>query len=240
MFENKLKFLINSNTKNFEITFPKLIESFPSTIPREDILVVVGNSDRIAFTRCEKYCKLEVKHNSVDYTSLIALVENENMITKMIPSDFEMPPFWFYLHDTCVLGATFMEKLRTFVPSFTTNKSLTLFPSMNLGVYKHSFLLQDATKARLLSKRSSDNPPYEEVYKLKCDCVTDEDFLFKMENDIAFTGSVKGLQMTRPQSIYGGAKRITEYYEVLDLYKYKANWNGISPRDHVSRYQLDP
>jgi hypothetical protein len=236
MFDHKLKFLINSNTKNFEVTFPKLIESYPSHISNQDILVVVGNSDKVAFTVCEKYCKLEVKHNSVDYTCLIALIENHDLISK----HFVIPQFWFYLHDTCVLGKDFIPKLTALVPSITKNKSVTLFPSMNLGIYQHSFLFQEPAKSKLLSKRSSDNPPYEEVYKLKCGCVSDEDFLFKIENDIPFTGIVKGVTLTRPQSIYNGAKRITEYYEVLDLYKYKANWNGISPRDKVSRYQLDP
>ena len=234
MYENKLKFLINSNIKNFEVTFPKLIESFPSNISNYDILVVIGNSTKCDFTICEKYCKLEVKHNSVDYTALVALVEENDLISKY----FTIPEFWFYLHDTCVLGANFISKLSPFIPLLTKNKSLTLFPSMNLGVYKHSFILQKAHL--LLSKRSSDLPPYEEVYKLKCGCVSDEDFLFKVENDTPFTGVVKGVKVTRPLSIYNGAKRITEYYEVLDLYKYKANWNGISPRDKVSRYKLDP
>lgn len=234
MFENKLKFLINSNIKNFEVTFPKLIHSFPSEVSNQDILVVVGNSDKVKFSVCDKYCKLEVKHNSVDYTSLIAVVENNDILSK----HFVLPEFWFYLHDTCECGKDFLPKLTHFIPHLTKNKSLTLFPSMNLGVYKHSFLFTHSIE--LLLKRSSDNPPYDEVYKLKCGCVSDEDFLFKIENDIPFTGVTKGVKLTRPQSIYHGAKRITEYYEVLDLYKYKANWNGISPRDKVSRYQLDP
>lgn len=234
MFQNKLKFLINSNTKNFIYTFPKLIASFPDSVPKEDILVVVGNSDKIAFTVCDRFCKLEVQHNSLDYTAFIALLEEESLIQ----SNFVIPEFWFYLHDTCELGKEFIPKLSSFIPTLTINKSLTLFPSMNLGVYRHHFFLQD--RQILLSKRSSNNPPEEEVYQLKCDCVATEDFLFKIENDTPFTGNSKGMEGTRPRKIYKGVSRITEYYEVLDLYKYKANWNGISPRDKVSRYKLDP
>ncbi len=234
MFQNKLKFLINSNTKNFACTFPKLIASFPETVSNEDILVVIGNSDKVAFTKCERFCKLEVQHNSVDYTAFIALIEEDSLIK----SNFVIPEFWFYLHDTCELGKDFISKLSSFLPALTKNKSVTLFPSMNLGVYKHDFFFKDTQI--LLSKRSSNNPLYDEVYKLKCDCVTTEDFLFKIENDTPFTGNVKGMKGTGPRNIYYGVPRITEYYEVLDLYKYKANWNGISPRDKVSRYKLDP
>ncbi len=235
MFENKLKFLINSNTKNFLYTFPKLIESFPQSVSNEDILVVVGNSDAVAFTKCERFCKLEVQHNSVDYTAFIALIEENDLLIK---SNFVIPEFWFYLHDTCELGKDFIPKLSTFVPSFTKNKSVTLFPSMNLGVYKHSFFFKDPQI--LLSKRSSNKPSYDEVYQLKVGCVKTEDFLFKIENDIPFTGNVKGVKGVGPRRIYKGVARITEYYEVLDLYKYKANWNGISPKDNVSKYKLDP
>ncbi len=234
MFDNKLKFLINSNTKNFELTFPKLINSFPDYISNEDILVVVGNSNKVAFTKCERFSKLEVKHNSVDYTAFIALIEEHDLIKE----NFVIPEFWFYLHDTCELGKDFISKLSSFIPSLTKNKSLTLFPSMNLGVYKHDFFFKDPQI--LLSKRSSNNPSYDEVYQLKCGCVETEDFLFKIENDTPFTGNVKGVTGTRPLRIYKGVSRITEYYEVLDLYKYKANWNGISPRDKVSKYKLDP
>ena len=235
MFDNKLivnvKFLINSNTKNFIYTFPKLIDSFPDSVPKEDILVVVGNSDKVAFTVCDRFCKLEVQHNSVDYTAFIALIEENTLISKHIT----IPEFWFYLHDTCELGKEFIPKLSSFIPSFTKNKSVTLFPSMNLGLYKHDFFFKDPQI--LLSKRSSNNPPEEEVYQLKIGCVATEDFLFKIENDIPFTGNVKGVKGTGPRRIYNGVSRITEYYEVLDLYKYKANWNGISPRDKVSRYK---
>jgi hypothetical protein len=234
MLNNKLKFLINSNTKNFIYTFPRLIESFPSTIPPEDILVVVGNSDKVALTQCDRYYKLEVKHNSVDYTAFIALIEED----VLIKSIFTLPEFWFYLHDTCELGKEFIPRLTSFIPNLTKNKSLTLFPSMNLGVYKHTFFFNNPEI--LLSKRSSNNPKVEEVYKLKCDCVVTEDFLFKIENDIPFTGKDKGMTGKRPMRIYNGVSRITEYYAVLDIYKYKANWNGISPRDSVSKYKLDP
>ncbi len=235
MFENKLKFLINSNTLNFEITFPKLIASFPDSVLAEDILVVVGNSPHVQFTKCEKYYKLEVQHNSVDYTAFIALIEEIGLITR----NMVIPEYWFYLHDTCELGAQFLAKLSRFVPTLRKNRALTHFPSMNLGVYRHAFFFENPQI--LLSKRSSNLPKEEEVYQLKCGCVSTEDFLFKVENeDQPFTGAVKGVKGTGPRRIYNGVPRITEYYEVLDLYKYKANWNGISPRDKVSKYKLVP
>jgi hypothetical protein len=234
MFENKLRFLINSNTVNFECTFPKLLASIPESIPKEDILVVVGNSPKVNMSVCDRFYKLEVQHNSVDYTAFIALIEERELIAKHMVA----PEFWFYLHDTCELGAQFIPKLSAFIPTLTKNKSLTLFPSMNLGIYRHAFFFEKPEI--LLSKRSSNLPKEEEVYQLKCGCVSTEDFLFKVENDTPFTGNVKGVKGTGPRRIYNGVSRITEYYEVLDLYKYKANWNGISPRDKVSRYKLTP
>jgi hypothetical protein len=250
---HKLKFLINSNYKNHHVVLDKLIQSFyhqsykDSLITNNDILVVLGGAQRIYFEKKEKYCVLEVPHNSIDFTALIAVIEH---IYTLIDHNFSIPDYWFYLHDTCELGFHFLLLLQPHIQKlYKTNcntKPLTYIKSMNIGIYKYNFLMN--IKNNILTLRSKNNPSYEEIQSLKKYGVIVEDYIFYQDKDQQTKDSKKMCNsfmpneymdrtiLGNPSIIYNDSNilRITEYFDQLDFYKYKANW------ELKETYLLDP
>ncbi len=241
-------FLINSNIKNKKIVLPKLINSFIlNKIPPEKILIVFGGCDHIFFKKETHYSILGVTHNSIDFTALIAVIEH---VYSLIDNDFLLPDYWFYLHDTCMLGTNFFAYLNNFLETMDYNFQyntlpLTYYKSMNIGLYKYTFLLNH--KNRILKLRSSNYPPLDQIQHLKKIGVYYEDFIFYLDNNkcdfneknfkLSFTNtSNEDRVVLRPQIIYENSNilRITEYFKSLDFYKYKANWEL---KEH---YTLDP
>ena len=250
-YSNKIKFLINSTKKNIDVVLEKLITSFYEQnsqnfiIKNTDILVVVNDCDEISFKKCDKYCILYVKHNSIDFTALIAVIEH---IYSLIDNDFEIPDYWFYMHDTCKLGSNFLNLLETYIEklyNYNLNTlSLTYVKSMNIGIYKYNYLLNK--KNIVLNLRSQDNPPMSQIQELKKVGVALEDILFKNDdyrlhffdyiNSMMYPHLHDRTYVSEPKNIYekSDIKRIEEYFANIDFYKYKANW------ELKKEYILDP
>ncbi len=236
---HKLKFLINSNKNNEHIVLNKLINSFYNQnandyiIENTDILVVLGGSSHIYFEKRDKYCVLGIPHNSIDFTALIAVIEH---VYTLIDHNFLIPDYWFYLHDTCELGPSFLKLLKPHIDTlYLYNyciKPLTYIKSMNIGIYKYTFLLNK--KNMILQLRSSDYQNNDQIQYFKKLGVSAEDFLFKYDYDEhsykhSFTPHYMNdriINLEDKKIIYENSNtlRITEYFPVLDFYKYKANW----------------
>lgn len=238
----KIKYVINSNQKNRHI-LNKLIDSLRENhIVCEDILVVFGGSSHIYIEQREHFYELGVQHNSIDFTALIGVIEH---VYSLVDHGFQLPDYWFYLHDTCEVGATFATQLSEGIKNINYNcKPLTHSKSMNIGLYKYIFLLNH--KDRILKLRSSNHPSDEEVQHLKRLGIKYEDFIFFMEmgegswypfqHAFVPATSKDRTWVSAPEKIYPESHvlRITEYFEVLDFYKYKANW------ELKAIYTLDP
>jgi hypothetical protein len=234
----KVKFLINSTLQNQPI-LSRLIHSLHKNhILPEDILVVFGNSSHIYIQKNPDYYELGVTHNSIDFTALIAVIEH---VYSLVDHGFSLPDYWFYLHDTCEVGETFYQKLFTCTHSFTNDvKPLTYKKSMNIGLYKYLFLLNH--KDRILKMRSSNHPRQEEVQHWKRAGVSYEDFIFHISSSSFSYSFIPSSQphdrtsVSAPSIIYPNSSvlRITEYFQELDFYKYKANW------ELKEQYILDP
>ncbi len=228
----KVKFLINSTLQNQPI-LSRLIHSLQKNhIPPEDILVVFGNSSHIYIQKNVDYYELGVLHNSIDFTALIGVIEH---VYSLVDHGFTLPDYWFYLHDTCEVGETFYQKLISSINDCDT-KPLTYKKSMNIGLYKYIFLLNH--KDRILKMRSSNHPSKEEVQHWKRIGVSYEDFIFQSSSN-AFLPPEQPCDRTSvsaPSIIYPNSSvlRITEYFQELDFYKYKANW------ELKREYILDP
>lgn len=220
---NSYKILINSCEKNLDNgIIEKCLHNLYNRVNSDFILVVVGDSKELKFERREFYNILYVKHNSIDFTALISVVENYQFLQYKL----DVPDFWFYIHDTSEFGELFLNKINDFFinnNNIDTNVAIRTPPtySMNIGLYKYDFLLKNENK--LLEKRSSDNPSIEEVHKFKKDGIFWEGCLFN--SDIrAFSQSPP--LTDGPMIIYNHSNvmRIVEYFECLDIKKYKANW----------------
>lgn len=244
-----IKFLINSHIKNKDIVLNKLINSFTlNNIHKEDILVVFGNSDRIFFEKNNFYNILGVPHNSIDFTALIAVIEH---VYSLIDNNFSIPDYWFYLHDTCELGKDFITLFNKYLENINLNNintlPLTYYKSMNMGLYKYTFLLNN--KNTIFQLRSHNHPFNEEIQHLKKIGVFKEDFIFylnkeNIKNNKIFQNSFSNnndkdriiFNNQLPQIIYENSNilRIIEYFPNIDFYKYKANW------ELKEYYILDP
>ena len=158
---------------------------------------------------------LQVIHNSIDYTALIAVVEHRDLL---IENDI-IHNCWFYIHNTTKFG-------KSFKPSMLRNKTcrLTNYPSMNMGTYLHKDLLRCTDI--LLDKKSSDHPSKTEIIELKRNAIKTEDSIFKHLSKYKKIGIYCGGKITIPEKLIysNNILRITEYYKKLDFYKYKANW----------------
>ena len=200
-------------------------QTFLNNIGNSEYIYLVVTSDH----PCVKWIKhtdniheLQVQHNSIDFTALIAVVEEQELVKEHLGTIFE----WFYVHATCKPGPNFN------VP-FGNNVCMPISSmayNMNLGIYTYKRLL---SCKKLLTLRSSNNPPLEEVKKLKHKGCGFEDFLFKKNarmRDLPrklprLNPKNATISCKIPKDIYGtGTMRKTIYFKKTDLYKYKANW----------------
>ena len=208
-------YIIVNTHKNNKIASDLLLESIPTEFR---LLVVEGGHEE-----CTISCildtlryKMTVNHNSIDFTGMIGVVENIDLITSK--TDWDIPKYWFYIHDTCKV----VEPVRfasIFNRPYTNNNyPLCKFPSMNMGVYLHKdFMIH---KNLLLSFKSDVDTQH-----LKAKCVTSEDILFKKagtsNNVLSVKTNLPGF-FRYPSST---VDRIQEYYVDVGLLKYKANWH---------------
>ena len=208
--------LINSNIKN-NIASKKLIDSIPKEISM--LLVEGGHTEtriEINYVKSVINVHLFVEHNSIDFTAVIALLENE----EELKAKFDLPKMWFYIHDTCEIvdSKLFLECLNK---EYTQSYSLCKPPSMNIGIFLHNDFLEH--KEELLKFKSSTSPSIQEINHLKQLGVIKEDFIAKKKN-LSFLDT----RITKSEYFYypgSSVKRIQEYYKNVGLVKYKANWN---------------
>ena len=132
-----VKFLINSVNYNGFISscLNSLISSLRSQVSNEDIVVVQGNSNSEGVTTETNYTLVKVKHNSMELTALIAVLDNQSNLGTL-------PDVWFYLHDTCDVGPNFITRLNTMDLS---NDVRVHWSVSNLGVYKNSTLVSNSS-----------------------------------------------------------------------------------------------
>lgn len=191
-----------------------LINSIRSNTNLNILIVSHGKNTRFQKIDYNIY-NLQVVHNSIDFTALIAVVEHQDLLMK---NDF-LHRSWFYLHNTTKFG-------KSFNPSKIRKETCKLkkYPSMNIGTYLHQDLIK--CKDILLDKKSSNNPSKDEIKKLKIMGIGSEDCIFKYLEKHKYIGTYcKKPKIEKEKKIYSdNVLRRTEYYKELDLYKYKANW----------------
>jgi len=200
-------------------TVPTLYTSLlRSGIEPADILVVEGGHKHKKLLPWQPGHSLgiETNHNSFDLTALIEIAEN------YIESDA-----WFLMHDTCRVGSDFKKLL--YSKDLTKDKiALTKYPSMNMGLYKYSYLIKHRDKL-LNSKFMGVGPGNIKLFKQRA-CDEEDLILWKETNTECDVYSPERVQQPLDDKWYPtAAGRIQEYFPGLDLYKLKANW-GQTPK----------
>lgn len=222
-----VKFLINSvNYNNYNTNaLPVLVASLRSQVSNNDIVVVMGNSDSEGVTTETDYTLVKVRHNSMDMTALIGVLDNQSNLGTL-------PDVWFYLQDTCDVGSNFVSNLNS---KDLSNDIRIHWTVSNLGVYKNSTLL---TNSALIQRyKSTDNPNLQENRENKYRCVCDKNIVYETINCRNDLSSVYPVENGISKEYIVNRKKL--YFSELDLYK---NWSNYEwPRRlDPPRFNLNP
>jgi hypothetical protein len=216
--KNKCCLLIGSQV-NGKVALDILVKSFGNN-HNMNTLIVIGGSTEVQ--PCEKIRNniyvSHVKHNSIDYTALIAVLEHLTTITKVM--NFE-PTTWFFMHDTCEF--TNFDLFEQICRKNNETIPLLKYVSMNMGIYtQHDILSQ---KDVIMKFRSTDNPKDNELINLKRNAMKTEDFLFKLLN-VRHKSLSSKINAKEGFHVYPGSnvKRIVELFPQIGFQKYKANY----------------
>ena len=197
--------VVTSHAKN-SVALRHLLESLNAG--RMRVVVVVGEgttgSEYVVETT-GMVSTILAPGNHIDFTGLVAVLE-----TGILEHFDDL----FYVHDTTRAGPEFLDKIAQ-IPACSS--ASFAFPSMNIGLYSMD-LLRTHADAIIREFTCTD------AHFLKSKCVVEEDFVFKRDpGHMTIRGPPP--RVTGPSDYYGtGTPRIVEYYESLDLYKIKANW----------------
>ena len=215
--------VVNSHRKSLGLS--RALQTI--NVPSNRLVVVVGDSDcteDYQISKTDTHLEVLVKHNSIDFTGMIAIIDHLDQIKEKI-GNFDVI---FYVHDTCTFDEGFYMMVSNLSKVFE-NKTVRLrsTPGMNMGFYNVNDLL--SLKCELYAKRSTDTPAIEEALSLKENGIFYEDFIFKQLEIIDELVNVENPNQFMLDknfiTIYeNGAPRIVEYFKPLGLKKYKANY----------------
>lgn len=231
----RVLFAISSCKGFYETTIDKNIYSLlESGIDRDSILLVIGDfQDPVE--RSNKELELRNKYgiskiyceqqNSFEYTPMIHIVENENMY-----KDYD---YIFYMHDTCWVGPNFLWNLKNVFPEDNRDTcSLDFSVSMNIGLYKISWLISQRDRVLFTKNTATD---YRSIQAKKQWGVDNEDYLFKREDGhfgILCGNRDETIEIYNP---YGtDTPRRLRHFKYLDIYKAQSNWHGRLPEMNVT------
>lgn len=191
-------YIINTHSR-YILPLENLLESM-SYIPKDRIIVVCAESGKDEVLIFDNGMRVVFEyHNSFDYTGAISLLQR----------DLKTAPYIFFLQDTMEFGMNtdyFIKKAPTNVPCVAAFGG-----QCNLVLYKRDYL--EHHKDWILQRENMS----------KLDSIHHEGKLWHMSSELAsFPNST--MQVLGSGNPYGGAERIKEYYDAIDLIKWKANY----------------
>jgi len=209
-----LPIVVNSTKKYADITLPLLFESFEKYKGdyKPEIIVIIGGYDAVTVRKLESYTIIEVDNNTIDFTGLIYILEN----------DIIKQEHFLYIHDTIVVGETFFIRHAN-LPPIPTNTTVSFqFPSSFIGIYSINTLHK--FKNEILALKNKDYSE-DSIKNIKHTCVLQEDYIFRLNiSNHLFFPTKPDPKWGTTVNIYNGAPRLQEYYADLDFNKYKATW----------------
>ena len=211
---NKKRALVITSHRNNAIALTHILESLGNERDIDIIVVIGGNDDVYTVTRESNITTIHSPYNSIDYTGLLALVDLAHLPHLAHRS-------YFYIHDTTRAGPGFLRHVMH-IPHDTVTASFR-WPSMNIGLYSHEFLMNHTDTLDLF--RNTDTSE-DTAHTFKTKCVDFEDCLFRQNTEThVFLSNTPPEVCGAPTEYYKtGVTRLVEYYPTMDLYKIKANW----------------
>lgn len=212
-----IKFCITSNVKFSKHTYSVIVPSLINCgIEESNIYFIEGGHINRTIEIKDKINYIKTAHNSVEYTSLIDIVEHD------MQSDY-----WFLLHDTCRAGKNFFSLVKN-IPNDCEKIALKHWPSMSIGAYKYSYLKKFTN--RLMEIKNTDYNR-DRIQQWKQWGIQNEDYMLWRESSTPchlynpHLNKVEFAICNEPPWYDSGTFRRIEYFAQLDLYKSKANWH---------------
>ncbi len=235
--------LLITTCKNYFSNIPNIIENIEDcNFPKENILIVSGQEDENSTYYENNIRIVKVDYTGLHLTGLIYLSENIGL--------FKNINYWIILPDTIKIGKLFYTKLMKYYDMYLKNNKIyclplikpILRPTMDIGIVSiyHIYNMLDYLKKIKLLK------PYnmDDILKFKKQLIYDENTVlglepvlkskstkFKIGNPLypkpnIFITNNKNNLIEKKITINN--KLVNEVYiELLDLYKYQRNFNGI-------------
>lgn len=207
--------VISSHISNAKARDELLTSLLPQCMDRPiDIIVIIGGCESThpeLHRTGEGYYVAHCTHNSFEMTGLIEMYKRDVSWNQ-----------YFLLHDTCLVGPSFVDKILAWKPDDLGCTASLLFPSMNIGWYSASHL--QLHRSILLDHMCETRT---KLHDFKSHAVQYEDCIFKRQLALQQHIFMGGLtSVSEPRDYYAtGVPRIVEHYECIDLYKMKANWH---------------
>jgi hypothetical protein len=217
-----MKIVINSHIRS-EKAITHLLKSMRANKDFYDfnIIIFIGghyNESGYNVNTNENITYIKCNHNSIDFTSLIGLLE----IYESKLFDYILDDYYFYMHDTCKIGKNFFNKISSINLENVSSLRIKKIFSMNIGVYSQKII--NDFKNFLLTKKNTEENRCMEFKSIN----NQEDYIFDNdENNRTIEDYNNNIRVYKnPVNYYNnGTMRIVEYYPNIDLYKIKANWN---------------
>lgn len=213
-----------------------LTELAAAGVPMDQVHVFLGDSGDEAryLDRLSGAWHYRVRHNSVDFTAMVHIVEN--------PQHFTPVRQWFYLHDTSSVGHHFWTNVSEWCAGLPACAlPLTRYlPTSSMGLYDAAFLNAHASDVLSLKNTRSATG-----LRWKVRGVGWEDKLFKVCDQHSRDAPIRRftrqcynttlkrrtclcsrIERDKPARIYGAdtTPRQAWRYLCFDVAKYKANW----------------
>ena len=174
--------VVNSTKKYANSTLPLLLESFEKYKGsyNPEIIVIIGGYDKVTVRKLNSYTFIEVDNNTIDYTGLIYILEN----------DIIKQEHFLYIHDTIIVGESFFTRHANLAPIPTSATVSFQFPSSFIGIYSKNVLHK--YKDYLLGLKNKEhifNAPIEDLGTLKL-IFSKAEFVAKVCDKYAYFGIV--------------------------------------------------
>jgi len=216
-----IAFVINSCSKYYETTVPILLASMDECkIDRKNIFIIVGGEADAEEQRDQHFF---VKYNNVDNNALIWASETD------VLGDYE----WiFYLHDTCTVTETFLDKANSCLITYKDANAVKIHGpfSMCIGFYRLNVLRQ--LKDAMQHMKNFDTSPAA-VLNVKNSC--EDQVFYLIQNLVGQLCTIPNVYNVVENDVmkYGtDIHRIVEFYDMPGIYKYKGN-HGHAP-SHIN------
>lgn len=205
-----IKIAINTTINYSEKTLPLLIPGIiDSGIKSEDIYVFEAGHEHRSFNNVNGINYFKANQNSFDYTSFIEILDIE-IYSK----------YWFYLHDTCVVGNKFNKYINN-IPSADfqyVSACKDLFG--NIGLYSYDYL---KSKSEFIFNFKNQDYSEDSLLELKVRCVKAEgeilrpsSYVYRQDDSVDINSFFRDW--------YGTGERYTMYLKEVDVFKNQKNY----------------